>query len=234
MEDIMSTQKPPDLMLAQPKGISRTYIIALIPSAVALNIVGAFISGILRLPIFLDLVGTMTVSLIVGPWWGVLSALLTSTVIALLQGPIFMIFGLVSAGVAIVLGYGVRLKMANSLPRYFVLSLLVAAVTALISTPIYIFIFGGATGHPTDVIIAAFTAMGQSLPLAVLYTKVLTAIADKPIQCFLALSILEALPPSIIGHLDFVKSFNIRNILWYIGAAVLLMLLLIVGLLLVN
>jgi energy-coupling factor transport system substrate-specific component len=230
----MSTQIPSESIEMPSRTIPRTYIIALIPSAVALNIVGAFISGVLRLPVFLDLVGTMIVSLILGPWWGVLSAFLTSTVIGLIQGPVFMIFGLVSAAVAIMLGYGARLKMANSLPRYFVLSLLIALVTASISTPIYIYIFGGATGHPTDVFIAAFTTLGQPLSLAVLFTKILTAVADKPIQCFLALSILEALPLSITRHLDFVKSFNIRSILWYIAGAVLLMILLIVGLLLMN
>jgi energy-coupling factor transport system substrate-specific component len=230
----MSAQSSPDLIQQPSTGIPRTYILALVPSAVALNIVGAFISGILRLPLYLGLVGTITVCLLTGPWWGVLSAVLTSVVISLFQGPIFLVFGLVSSGAAIVLGYGARLKMTKTLPRYFGLSLLVGLVSALISVPIYLFLFGGATGHPTDVIIAAFTAMGQPLSLAVLFTKLLVEFADKPLQCFLALAILEALPPSFTGHLDFVKAFNMRRILWYIGLTCLLVLILIIILSIIN
>lgn len=230
----MSIKKNTTPDLSVKYTIPRSYIIALIPSAVALNIVGAFISGVLRLPIFLDLVGTFTVSLIVGPWWGILSAFLTSVVIGLLQGPIFMIFGIVSVAAVLVLGFGSKLKMTATLWQYFFLSILIALVTAVISTIIYIQIFGGATGHPTDVLIASFVALGQPLTMAVLYTKIITAIADKPIQCFLALSILEALPPSFTGHLEFIKSFNIKNILLYISVTVILLVLFVIGTILMN
>jgi energy-coupling factor transport system substrate-specific component len=212
----------------QSTGIPHTYILALIPSAVALNFVGAFIAGVLRLPIFLGLVGTIIVCLITGPWWGVLSALLTSVVISLIQGPIYLVFGLVSSAAAIVVGNGARFNMTKTLPRYFVISLLVGLVSALVSVPIYLHLFGGATGHPTDVIIAAFTAVGQPLSLFVTYTKVLVGLTDKPLQCFLALAILEALPTSFTGHLDFVKAFNMRRILLFIGITVILVLILII------
>ena len=40
----------------------------LIPVAVAINFTGSFIASSLKLPLFLDAIGTVFISLIAGPW----------------------------------------------------------------------------------------------------------------------------------------------------------------------
>lgn len=44
-----------------------TYVVAVIPVAAALNIVGGYINTVLNLPIFLDMIGTMVTAVILGP-----------------------------------------------------------------------------------------------------------------------------------------------------------------------
>ena len=50
----------------------------LIPVAVAINFTGSFIASSLKLPLFLDAIGTVFISLIAGPWVGSVTAVITS------------------------------------------------------------------------------------------------------------------------------------------------------------
>ena len=64
--------------------IPLTYVVALVPVAAALNIVGGQINTILKLPTFLDMIGTAVVAIVLGPWWGALVGVITNVVSALL------------------------------------------------------------------------------------------------------------------------------------------------------
>src|SRR6185295_19367121 len=64
-----------------------TATIALIPVAIAINIaVGAIVSG-LRLPIYLDSIGTVLVGALAGPWAGALTGILANLIWSLLPVP---------------------------------------------------------------------------------------------------------------------------------------------------
>ena len=54
--------------------------ILLIPVAVAINFTGFGIVKLLQLPIFLDSIGTVFISLIAGPWIGITTAVITSLI----------------------------------------------------------------------------------------------------------------------------------------------------------
>ena len=53
--------------------VPTTFVIALIPAAVALNVVGNFINNALKLPMFLEMSGPAVVAITIGPWWGALA-----------------------------------------------------------------------------------------------------------------------------------------------------------------
>jgi hypothetical protein len=64
-----------------------TSVIALMPVAIAINIaVGALVS-LLKLPIYLDSIGTVLVGVLAGPWAGALTGLLSNLIWALLPVP---------------------------------------------------------------------------------------------------------------------------------------------------
>lgn len=201
--------------------IPTTYVIALVPAAVALNVVGSFINSVLRLPLFLDMIGTAVVAITIGPWWGALAGALTNTVLGFISSPISLPFAVANVAGALIWGYGVRWGFGRSLPRFFILSLFVALGVTLTAVPIYIFIFGGATGHFADMMTAAFVGMGQRLVVAVFSSNIIVSLADKIISSFLALAILEALPPVLTDHLGMVKAPRLRLVLWVTGAVVL-------------
>ncbi len=200
--------------------IPTNYVIALIPAAVALNIVGSYINTTLKLPTFLDMIGTAVVAITIGPWWGALAGALTNTVNGFISNPISLPFAVVNVIGALVWGYGVRWGMAKTLPRYFLLALLVALACTLMAVPIYVFLFGGATGHFSDMMTAAFVGMGANLITSVFSSNIIVSLADKIIASFVALAILEALPPMLTNHLEIVKAPRMQLVAWIAGGVV--------------
>lgn len=201
--------------------IPTNYVVALVPAAVALNIVGGYINGALKLPTFLDMIGTAVVAITIGPWWGALAGALTNTIGGFIGSPISLPFAACNVIGALVWGYGVRWGMGKSMIRYFILSLICALAVTLMAVPIYVFVFGGATGHFADMMTAAFVGMGSRLIYAVFSSNIIVSLADKIISSFLALAIIEALPPMLTSHLEIVKAPRMQLILWITGAVVL-------------
>jgi len=201
--------------------ISMTYVIALVPAAVALNVVGSLIRRTLNLPVFLDMIGTAVVAMTAGPWWGALAGAMTNIILGFIASPVSLPFALANVTGALIWGYGVRWGMGKTFTRFFILSLIVAVCVSLVSVPINVFVFGGATGHFGDIMTAAFLGMGQSLLLAVFSSNILTSLADKVISSFIALAILEALPPALTYNVEVTKAERMSKILWITGAIVL-------------
>ncbi|HZQ05675.1 MAG TPA: ECF transporter S component [Anaerolineae bacterium] len=222
-----ATASVPQIRRRSPR-IPLTYVVTLVPVAAALNIVGGYINSILHLPIFLDMIGTAVVAIVLGPWWGALVGVITNTVSAFLTGPIALPFAACNVVGALVWGYGVRnLHMGKTFIRYFILNLLVGLFVTLTAVPIYVFVFGGATGHFSDMMTAAFLAMGQNLIVSVFSSNILVSVADKLIAGFVALAIIEALPANLTFNLELIKAQKMRVILFavigvVIGIAVML------------
>ncbi|MGA9190760.1 MAG: ECF transporter S component [Anaerolineales bacterium] len=201
--------------------IPRSYIYAIIPAAVALNVVGGYINTVLRLPTFLDTIGTAVVAMTVGPWWGALAGATTNIIKGFTVGPISIPFAASNVAAALIWGYGVRWGMGKSFVRFLIMSLVVAVVVASVNVPIAVFIFGGATGHFSDVIAAAFLGMGQRLFVSVFSAKILVELADKIISSFVALAILGALPPSLTKKVTIVGQARMQLVVWIAAGIVL-------------
>jgi energy-coupling factor transport system substrate-specific component len=176
--------------------IPTTLLVTLIPAAAALSIVASYIAVALGLPIYLDAIGTCVVAIVLGPWWGALTGVLTNVGGAFFFGPTNIPFALANVLAALLWGYGVRrLGLGRSAVAYFVLCVVVGVVTGAIGAVIALFVFGGSTGHPSDVVTGALLAAGAALVNAVFTSSILTSVADKVISGFLAVAIIGALPP---------------------------------------
>lgn len=87
-----------------------TSVLALMPVAIAINIAVGAIVVALRLPIYLDSIGTVLVGVLAGPWAGALTGLLSNLIWALLPvpggaGPIIAFFAPVAAVIGLMAGF---------------------------------------------------------------------------------------------------------------------------------
>ncbi len=190
-----------------------TYVVAVIPVAAALNIVGGYINTVLNLPIFLDMIGTMVTAIILGPWWGALVGAITNIVNSFISGPISLPFAVVNVVGALVWGYANIWGWMKKTWSFFLVNVLVATVASIFAVPIYVFIFGGATGHFADVMTAAFLAMGQNLIVSVFSSNILVSLADKIISGFVGLAIIEALPENLTSNAKLPKAEGLNKII---------------------
>lgn len=196
-----------------PARIPVTYVVTLVPLAAALNIVGGMINEALKLPTFLDMIGTCVAAIVLGPWWGALVGIITNVGGSFITGPVNIPFALANVTGALVWGYGVRSwGMGASLPRYLVLNILVAIAVTAVAAPIVVFVFGGSTGHSSDAITAAFAQAGNDLITSVFASSIIVSLADKIIAGFVGLAIIEALPPNLTTGLRLPAARGMRGV----------------------
>lgn len=186
-----------------------TATIAMVPVAIALNIVVGQIVAVLGLPVYLDSIGTVLVSALAGPAAGVVTGILTNVIWGLTLSPIALPFAVVQVVIGVMAGYAARYGMF----RRFYLAPIAGAVTgvvaAVISAPIAAFIFGGATGGGTGAIVGAFQAMGQSLLGATTLQGLLSDPLDKAITFTVVVVILAALPARFRQRFPFVRQHRV-------------------------
>jgi energy-coupling factor transport system substrate-specific component len=174
-----------------------TLVLVFVALGAAINVVGGYATTLTGLPLFLDAIGTCLVALVLGPLPGALTAILTSVVLVPVSGPGNLAFAIVGVGAAVTWGIGVRqLHLGRTPARYFALNLLVVLVVSILATPIVLWLFGGGTGHPSDVITAAFARLGPWG--AVFADNLLVNLVDKVFTGYIALAAVRALPPNLI------------------------------------
>ena len=167
------------------------------PVASVLNVIGGTVAGALKLPIFLDMIGTAVVAMTIGPWWGALVGVITNVTSGFITGPVSIPFAACNVVGALIWGYGTKWGWANDKLKFFGLSVASAVGVSLMAAPIVIFVFGGATGHASDVLTAGLLAAGGDMWTAVFSSNIIVSSADKILSSFLALAIIGALPTNL-------------------------------------
>lgn len=122
------------------------YVFVNIAIAVGINLIGFFGARALSLPLWLDTIGTMLVSIAYGPLAGVIAALLSSSFIIIPLGlPLPIIF--VGLSVALIVGFIFPRKRNHDLFTIVSVAMISALATSLLSFPINILFNNGYPGN---------------------------------------------------------------------------------------
>ena len=166
--------------------------ILLIPVSVAINMAGFGIVRLLGLPIFLDAVGTVFISFIAGPWVGGITAILTSLVSGMFD-PVYLAYMPTSISLALASGILTKFKFWNNTIKIVICSIILSAVSIVVSAPITVIVFKGATGNMTASITGFFLNAGQEIWSAVINSTIITEVADKIITVIICMLILKSM-----------------------------------------
>lgn len=159
---------------------------------IVINIVGAFIALNLRLPIYLDSIGTLMNAALFGPVYGILTGLLGS----IISGFTFDIYSLYFAPVQILTGLmaGLLFKTKWLKKGWIPLGAFFTAFpTSIGSAVISAFFFGGITSSGSSFIVQVLTKAGLSLTASCFVVQVVTDYADKLVGIVLVTIITAAL-----------------------------------------
>lgn len=171
----------------------------LVGFGIALNIVGAFIALNLRLPIYMDSIGTIMIAYLLGPKYAVLTGLSGSIV----SGISFDIYSLYFAPVQISTGlisgwvFQTNLIKGRKIPLGV---LLFALPTSFVSAVISAAVFGGITSSGSSYIVQVLSAINVPTVVSVFIVQVITDYIDKYIAVLLVIATAKLLPHSMKTH----------------------------------
>ena len=175
------------------KPVFSTRTLTLMSAGIAINMVIGQLASMLKLPVFLDSIGTLLVALLAGPLAAMTTGLVTNLIWGLITSPGAAAFAPVAAVIGLVAGVLARMGGFRSLPRVLLSSLVITLAVVLVATPIRAYLFGGATGSGADFVVAYFNAMGSKLLESVAITVLGVNLADKVISALIAWLIVRGL-----------------------------------------
>jgi len=169
---------------------------------IVINIVGAFIALNLHLPVYLDSIGTVMISALYGPVYGIVTGLLGS----LVSGFTFDIYSLYFAPVQIFTGFmaGVMFNTKWLKKGWIPLgSLAVSLPTSIASAVISAFVFGGITSSGSSIIVQVLTKAGVSLTVSCFVVQVVTDYFDKLLGIVIVSVVLRAMTGDMKAKLKY-------------------------------
>lgn len=168
--------------------------ILLIPISVAINIVGGQLTNLLKLPVFLNTIGTMLSGILAGPWIGALTGLVTNLVQGIILDPNIIPMAIVNMAVGIASGYCSRSRMFSNAPKSILALIIITFSSILTSTPLIVILRGGITASSTSLLTAFFLATGQRLWTAVFSQQIIFTTLDRVISILIVFLIIKVIP----------------------------------------
>ncbi|MBM7590044.1 ECF transporter S component [Brevibacillus fulvus] len=170
--------------------------IVMIPVAVGINFIGKQLANTLNLPIWLDSIGTILSAVIAGPWIGAISGFVNNLFFGLtMDGGLSIWYGISSIAIAMAAGVLAALGWFRSLPKAIVAGIIVAIVSAIVSTPINVLLWGGQTGKAWgDLLFGMLIGNGVNIWLASFIDELLLDLFDKVVVAALVYFIALGLP----------------------------------------
>lgn len=163
---------------------------------IALNIIGAFIALILRLPILLDSIGTILVAFLYGPLYGIVTGVLGS----LISGFTYDIYSIYFSPVQIIIGgiVGYLARKDGFKGKKLFCNLLILTIpTGIVGAIIAYYLFDGVTSSGSSYLVQILTFLGFSKKFIIFLIQFITDYMDKFLAIKLIILVIKKLPSNI-------------------------------------
>jgi energy-coupling factor transport system substrate-specific component len=172
--------------------------LVLIPVAIGINYVGKLFAGVLKLPLWLDSIGTTLASMLAGPIVGGISGLVNNIIYGLTVDPISFVYALTNLAIGLVVGAIAFNGWVTHIGKAIVLGIIVGCTAVVISTPLNIIFWGGQTGNLWgDAVYTFFMAKGTPVWIASLFDEIVVDLPDKIIVVLISYGICKGLPKNM-------------------------------------
>jgi energy-coupling factor transport system substrate-specific component len=171
-----------------------TRTLILISVAVVINIVVGQFVHLLKLPLYLDSIGTMLVGVLAGPLAGGVAGVIGNLIWALIINPIAAAFTPVACIIGILAGLLARAGMFAGPWRAALAGVIIAIPATFVAVPIIVYLFGGVTGGGPDFAAAYMLAVGSTMLKSVGLTNLGVNTIDKVVTALLVWRVASRLP----------------------------------------
>jgi energy-coupling factor transport system substrate-specific component len=177
---------------------------------VALNLTAGQLTALLKIPLYLDAVGTVLLAVLCGPWVASIAGAASNLLAGAFGNPTMIFFIPVMVAIAVFSSFVARRGWFRT--WYLVVGggIVQGIIAALISAPISAYLFSGVTLGGTDLLVIFFRSMGHSLLDSVFYQGLSSDPIDKTITYLIAYFLVMNIPRRLLqkfpGHIHLVKS----------------------------
>jgi len=176
----------------------------LIPIGIAINFIGGQIALLLKLPLYLDAIGTIVVGALCGYLPGIIVGLV-SNLLNSVSDPITMFYAILNIAFGIVAAYlstkGVFRSFWKTLASALIFAFIGGGIGSLMTWALYGFDFG--TGVSSMFAIPLYEATNMPKFLAQFIAEFTMDIFDKVLTVIAAFGILKAIPTRFLAKLPF-------------------------------
>lgn len=186
------------------KKITSAQLCALAVLAVV-NIIGANLALMLRLPLYLDSIGTMTAGALFGPLWGMMPGAVSALLNGVTTDPYALYYlpvQLITGALAGLVFQKIRVIQDGKLHlvRLFPAAVIVSLPGTVVSSSVTAFLFGGITSSGSTILVQLLHGMGLNLTASVCAVQALTDYLDRFACLALAAVLVRALPAQFRIH----------------------------------
>ncbi|WP_342508733.1 ECF transporter S component [Sporosarcina sp. FSL K6-2383] len=180
-----------------------TAALVLIPAAIGINYLGKLFAGLLKLPLWLDSIGTVLASMLAGPIIGGIAGAVNNIIYGFTADPISFVYAITSAVIGLVVGVMAYKGWIANVGKALVLGLVVGIIAATVSTPLNIMFWGGQTGNVWGDALFA-TMMSNNMPLwfASFADSIVVDVPDKMATVLISFLIFKGLPKNVAHMYD--------------------------------
>jgi energy-coupling factor transport system substrate-specific component len=173
--------------------------LALVLICIVLNLGIGLIVTTLKLPIYLDSVGTVLATALGGLWSGIICGILSVVVGSFFTPTLWAYAGtmvMIAIYVSVVRAFG----YLNKLLPTALFGIGLGILCAIVSAPVTTYIWKGASLSGTDAVTAFFSAKGMTLLVSVILGNLATDPIDKLITSLVAFAIVLRVPGGLLAE----------------------------------
>ena len=180
-----------------------TAALVLIPAAIGINYLGKLFAGLLKLPLWLDSIGTVLASMLAGPIIGAIAGAVNNIIYGFTADPISFVYAITSAVIGIVVGVMAYKGWIANVGKALILGLVVGLIAATVSTPLNIMFWGGQTGNVWgDALFATMMSNNMPLWLASFADSIVVDVPDKMATVLISFLIFKGVPKNLTQMYD--------------------------------
>lgn len=173
-------------------------IIVFVTLATFLNLGIGFLVKALSLPLYLDSIGTILTTILLGWKRGAIVGVLGFFFTSISYNPFAIYFIGTQVVIALYVDFVGKRGWFSNIFKSIFSGVGLGIVAAIVSAPVIIWVFGGATGNGSALVTSFFIKMGKQIAESVILSGVSVEPLDKGLQCILAFLVLKKVPKNLL------------------------------------
>ncbi|MFC1538876.1 hypothetical protein ACFL6H_05590 [Candidatus Latescibacterota bacterium] len=174
----------------------------------ALNVSVGYFVNVLKLPLYLDSIGTILVSVLCGWKYGIVTGLAALIIMTLTSVPTVFAYAGTVIIISLIAAAFAKIGFLKSMKITVLGGLVIGLASSMASVPVTTFLYGGVSLAGSDAITALFKATGMPVWKSVLFGSLVTDPLDKLATALICFTLVRSLPAHLLDRLPGKRSIR--------------------------